>query len=442
MKVLVLAPSMARAGGIQRYTTTLVTALKELLGGENVHCMAAPELPHAGGGHGGFSFGLKLHLGSLLLGEAARWRPDLVICTHLALGPVGWLLARLGRQPYWVVAHGIEAWARLPIWKRAALRRANRVVVTSAFSQEQVVKRHNIDGKRISRLPCALDETLLNVEPAKSVSYRHISDGQRVVLMVARMEASERYKGHDVVLRALPSVLAKIPNVTYLVVGDGDDRPRLERLAKQSGLIEHVVFTGEVSESELAAFYQRSEIFILPARTVLDEWKPKGEGFGIVFLEAMAFGKPVVGPNYGAPLELIRHGENGLLVDPEDATSVSEALIRLLTSPEKAREMGQAGRGWVRKAYSYGSFHEKLRQMVAQSVYDTQRLPRFGSADEAISTSHHLSKRSPRAFRSAGVQTIWESLFLLWVIIVNMLYYAQFRSLLGLRVGRFLDRWR
>jgi glycosyltransferase involved in cell wall biosynthesis len=112
MKVLVLAPSMARAGGIQRYTSTLVTALKELLGDKNVHCVAAPEFPHAGSGHAWFSFWLKLRLGSLLLGEAARWRSDLVICTHLALGPVGWLLARLGRQPYWVVVHGIEAWAQ------------------------------------------------------------------------------------------------------------------------------------------------------------------------------------------------------------------------------------------------------------------------------------------------------------------------------------------
>jgi phosphatidylinositol alpha-1,6-mannosyltransferase len=227
------------------------------------------------------------------------------------------------------------------------------------------VKRHHIDGKRISRLPCALDETLLNVEPARCVSYRHISDGQRVVLIVARMVASERYKGHDVVLRALPSVLAKIPNLTYLVVGDGDDRPRLERLAKQSGLIEHVVFTGEVSESELAAYYLRSEIFILPARTVLDEWEPKGEGFGIVFLEAMAFGKPVVGPRCGAPAELIRDGQNGLLVDPEDATSVAEALLKLLTNPDLAREMGETGRDLARTHYSYGCFRERLRETLA-----------------------------------------------------------------------------
>jgi glycosyltransferase involved in cell wall biosynthesis len=335
--------------------------------------------------------------------------------------------------------HGIEAWGYMPFFKRVALLHADRVIVTSAFSREQVVKRHRIGSSRILSLPCTLDDTLLNVEAAGDSICRYLPDDRRVVLTVARMEASERYKGHDVVLRALSAVLAHVPHLTYVVVGGGDDRFRLERLTEELGLRDHVVFTGEVSDAELAALYQRSEVFVLPARTALEERQPKGEGFGIVFLEAMAFGKPVVGPNYGAPLELIRHGENGLLVDPEDATSVSEALVNLLNSPGKASEMGQAGRGWVRKTYSYGSFREQLRQMV---VNDTQRLPRFGSEDEAISTSHYLLKRSPRAFQSAGVQAIWESLFLLWVIVVNMLYYAQFSSLLGLRLGRFLDRWR
>jgi SAM-dependent methyltransferase len=178
------------------------------------------------------------------------------------------------------------------------------------------------------------------------------------------MAASERYKGHDVVLRAMASVVARIPNVTYVVVGGGDDRARLEALTDELGLRGHVVFTGEVSDSDVAALYQRSEVFVLPARTVLDDRNPKGEGFGIVFLEAMAFGKPVVGPNCGAPAELIRHGENGLLVIPEDPASVAEALVHLLTNPVTAREMGKAGSDWVRRHYSYGSFRERLRDIL------------------------------------------------------------------------------
>ncbi len=363
MKALVLAPPLASAGGIQRYTLILVRALADLLGGENARCIAMPEVPN-GNGYGRFPAGLKARFGWQAIKEAARWKPDLIVSTHLALGPVGWLLANLHRRPYWIVAHGIEAWGLLPYGKRAALRRADRVIVTSAFSREQVVKRHQIAGERIASLSCTLDETLLRETGTRDSGFG-VRGGQRVALTVARMAASERYKGHDVVLRALPSVVAKVPELTYVVVGDGDDRPRLESLAEQLGLADHVLFTGEVSESELAAFYRRSEVFVLPARTVVDEHNPKGEGFGIVFLEAMAFGKPVIGPDYGAPTEIIRHGETGLLVDPEDATSVAEALLSLFTNTDAARQMGKAGSEWVREHYSYASFRERLREILA-----------------------------------------------------------------------------
>src|ERR1019366_2566594 len=158
MKVLVLAPPMAGAGGIQRYTVTLVRALEQILGNDNVHCLAISEAP-AGHGEGRLSTRSKLSFACNALWEAVRWRPDAMICTHLALAPIARLLAMLGLGPYCVVVHGIEAWVELPRCKGESLRQADRVVVTSAFSREQVVKRHRIDEKRISSLPCTLDET-------------------------------------------------------------------------------------------------------------------------------------------------------------------------------------------------------------------------------------------------------------------------------------------
>jgi glycosyltransferase involved in cell wall biosynthesis len=362
---MVLAPPLASAGGVQRYTTTLIRALIDVLGEQTVRCVAIPEvLTHRGTETQRLSRWSKLRFGWQAVWEATRWRPDLIVCTHLALGPIGWLLASLGRRPYWIVVYGFEAWGVLPYLKDAALRHADRVITISAFSRAQVIQRHRIDPERVAGLPCSLDETLLSVEPARDGLKRYFSDDRRVLLTVARMKASERYKGHEVVLRALPSVTAEAPDLTYAVVGEGDDRPRLERLAEGLGLRKHVVFTGEVSDSELAALYRRSEVFALPARTVIDARDPKGEGFGIVFLEAMAFGKPVVGPNYGAPAELIRHGEMGLLVDPEDPTSVADALLNLLANPDQAREMGKAGSQYVRAHYSYGCFRERLRALL------------------------------------------------------------------------------
>jgi glycosyltransferase involved in cell wall biosynthesis len=219
----------------------------------------------------------------------------------------------------------------------------------------------------VLRLPCTLDDGLWQNHSVSSGAEHlcRIPDGRPVVLTVARLAASERYKGHDVVLQSLPMVLAKVPDLTYVVAGDGDDRPRLERLAAELGIAEHVLFTGGVSDSELAALYYRCAVFALPAKTVLDDHNPKGEGFGIVLLEAMAFGRPVIGPNHGAPAELIRHGENGLVVDPEDPVSVAEALVDLLNHPDRAREMGRAGAELVRTHYSYDRFREQVRSLCA-----------------------------------------------------------------------------
>ncbi len=383
MRVLVLTPSLADVGGIQRYTMTLIRALRDLLGEQSVRVAALPETID-GGGRGRFSAAVKLSFGWRAIRELARSRPDLIICTHLGLGPVGWMLATAAERPYWIVAHGIEAWGALPYAKRAALRRAHRVVVTSAFSREQVANRQGIRRDRLASLPCAIDETLLRGDAALKGGAaggedtaataataawnglgRYFADDRRVILTVARMSASEQYKGHDVVLRALPTVIAQVPNLTYAVAGDGDDRGRLERLTWELGLADHVAFTGPISDAALARLYRRSEIFVLPARTVIEDRNPKGEGFGIVYLEAMAFGKPVIGPNCGAPVELIRDGENGLRVSPDDPASVSGALLRLLVDPAKARAMGQAAGRWVQQHYSYDCLRERLREVLA-----------------------------------------------------------------------------
>jgi glycosyltransferase involved in cell wall biosynthesis len=211
-----------------------------------------------------------------------------------------------------------------------------------------------------------LDEGLATVEPASTGPHESLAKGQPVILTVARMAASEQYKGHDVILQALPSVLSRVPDLVYVVVGEGDDRSRIEALADVLGLRQNVIFTGRVSDSELAALYNRSDVFALPTRTALSVREAKGEGFGIAFLEAMAFGKPVIGPSEGAPAEIIHHGQHGLLVNPEDSSAVAEALVDLLTNPGKAHDMGQAGSNWVRRQYSYGSFREKLKGILPE----------------------------------------------------------------------------
>jgi glycosyltransferase involved in cell wall biosynthesis len=147
-------------------------------------------------------------------------------------------------------------------------------------------------------------------------------------------------------------------------VGGGDDVPRLRQLADSLGLQSIVIFTGEIADAELVSLYRRSDVFLLPARTVIDKDQPKGEGFGIVYLEAMAFEKPVIGPDRGAPVEVIERGKTGLLVDPDDPEALVQALVHVLTHPEEAQEMGRAGRKRVMQYFSYETFRERLRELI------------------------------------------------------------------------------
>ena len=378
MKVLVLAPPVENVGGVQSFTAALVRSLQELLGEAFVHLLAiVPNSPPAANWafqatkNGGDrpAFAAKARFIKRALWEGARWGVDLCLCVHIGVAPVGRLLRLLAGCPYWVAAHGIEVWGALSYAKQRALREADRILAVSSFTRQRLIERHLLSPARVEVFPNAVDVSLVAAPAASDPLARLGVFNRQVVLTVGRLAASERYKGHDVILRALPAVLAQRPDVVYLIVGDGDDRLRLEALARALGVQDHVKFLGTATGAELAACYRACDVFALPARTVLDDRAPKGEGFGIAFLEAMAFGKPLVGPNHGAPIEFIRNGENGLLVDPEGPREVAAALLTLLSQPELARHMGKSGRRLVEQQYSLEAMKRRLESMFALEAH-------------------------------------------------------------------------
>ena len=362
MKILVLAPPMGGTGGIQNYTTTLVRALREINGEKNVRMVAVPaEAGTRTDGNAALGRVTKIRFLLRAITAGIFWRPQLVLCAHVGISPVARLIQRLTGAPYWVMLYGIEVWGELASAKVEALRAAQQLVAISKFTLESASARHGLEKcKSVFLAPTfSIDESAVNNAPSVSIS----TQGP-VVLTVGRLAASERYKGHDVMLDAWPEVLRNIPEARYIIVGDGDDRARLQSRATEMGLAASVIFKGAVSSVDLQSCYDECQVFALPARTVLDPRVPRGEGFGIVFLEAMVHGKPVVGPNTGAPVEFIHDGEHGLLVDPVNPTELTQTLIELLANPERARKMGEAGRQWVREQYSYEMFRERLRKIL------------------------------------------------------------------------------
>jgi len=166
-------------------------------------------------------------------------------------------------------------------------------------------------------------------------------------------------KGHDVVLKSLPKVLKEVPNTVYLIVGDGEQKQNLKELVDELGLGEQVIFTGRVPEKELPQYYNACDVFIMPSREIGSDI----EGFGIVFLEAGACSKPVIGGRSGGIIDAVEDGVSGILVDPTNVDEISQTLITLLTDDELARRLGRQGRKRVEEDFDQLAMAKKLSQI-------------------------------------------------------------------------------
>jgi glycosyltransferase involved in cell wall biosynthesis len=250
---------------------------------------------------------------------------DLVICGHINLLPLAALLRLKLGCPLVLMAHGIEVWTQPHRSTRLWLRHVRAVWSVSRVTRDRMNLWAQMPETIYTVLPNAIHLDRYGTAPKScELLARYGLHRRKVMLTLARLPGAERYKGVDEVLEALPTLIAEEPALCYLVAGDGDDRKRLETKAHTLGLENHVVFAGFVKESEKADHYRLADVFAMPGR---------GEGFGFVFLEALACGVPVVGSTVDGSREALRDGELGELVDPNDPASVLTGIRRALHKP-------------------------------------------------------------------------------------------------------------
>jgi phosphatidylinositol alpha-1,6-mannosyltransferase len=283
---------------------------------------------------------------------ALRRRPSLVLVEHPNFSPLGWFCARLTGARLVVFAHGTDIWTPLPAIRRWALRRADRIVCVSALTAARAVQANGLTPQKVIVVHNCLDPQFAAGPTVPS------SGAGPSLLTVARISASDRYKGHDQVIRALPTLLTEFPTLVYEIVGDGDGRPALEALAREQGVAHAVHFRGVVSEEALAAYYAGSSVYVMPSR---------GEGFGLAFAEAMAYGKPVIAGNEDASAEIVRDGETGILVNPTETSELINAIARLLRNDE-LRQMGARGAEVVNREFRFSAFRTKLIDLLQDST--------------------------------------------------------------------------
>ena len=282
----------------------------------------------------------------------------LVFAVHPNLAPVGWLVKKRTGARLAVVAWGIDVWECLPLHRQWPLRRADTVLAISRYTAEQVEKVQGVDAARIRLMPLTLEPAFW--DRAQDVGEVRLPPGfprGSTLLTVTRLAANEGYKGVDTVIQALPQLVRAVPDVQYVVVGDGDDRPRLEALGRTLGVADRVHFLGrlEAMAPELVGCYASCDVFVMPS---------SGEGFGVVFLEAMAFGMPVVGGAHGGTPDVIEDGVTGFLVRHGDIERLAQVLAALLRDQGLRHEMGQRARARVQEKFLFAQFAARLRECV------------------------------------------------------------------------------
>jgi phosphatidylinositol alpha-1,6-mannosyltransferase len=258
---------------------------------------------------------------------ACTGKIDVIFCGHMNAAPFAAKLARLTRCKLWVQAYGIDAWPdRGPKFRRA-LASAQLVTSISRYTQARLMAWSDIDYARARILPVTFNAKFSPRPRRADIAARYGLEGRKTILTVGRLASAETYKGHDRIIRCMPMLQAVVPEAVYLIVGGGDDMPRLKALAQETGVQDSVIFAGRVAEDELLDHYGISDVFAMPS---------DGEGFGIVFLEAAATGIPVVGGDRDGSLDALADGEIGAPVDPHNPRQLTEALAQAITKPRRA----------------------------------------------------------------------------------------------------------
>ena len=347
MPVILLTPNLTGADGIST-VARLVTRACEDVTVLALHEPAERTLDHGvevwGAG------GRSSRFVAAAVRRAASSDPlTTVITNHLHLAPAALAFAARGASLV-TILHGVEAWKPLTWIQRAGLDRSERLVAVSAFSRERFrAANPQFKERRVDVCHLGLVPVTASNEP---------SDPIPSALIVGRMAADERYKGHDLLLEIWRDVIADVPGAVLRIVGDGDDRQRLEQKAAALNLGNRVIFLGRLSDEELAHEYERCTAVVMPSR---------GEGFGLVFIEAMRAARGCIGCR-GSASEIIVDGQTGLVLEPDDRAQLHQAVVRLLRDRSETAAMGVRGRARFLEHFTEAHFRNRLTALLPRAL--------------------------------------------------------------------------
>ncbi|RYZ36991.1 MAG: glycosyltransferase family 1 protein [Sphingobacteriales bacterium] len=284
---------------------------------------------------------------------------DVVILSHINLLVIGWMIKFLSpKTKVFLLAHGIEVWVPLPSWKKRMLGKLDRILPVSEFTKEKMKTLYGLDEDRLAVLNNCLDPFLtrkLSAQDRPALRNKHgFSDKDIVLFTLTRLKSSEQYKGYDKVIRALPEVLKRYPTVKYLIGGkyDAEEKARLDQLVSELQLQDQVFFSGFVPDEDVEGLFTLADVYAMPST---------GEGFGIVFIEALFYGLPVIAGNVDGSVDALDNGRFGLLMDPNNPVELREAICSAI---EKRKELAPRAEA-VADRFGFERYKEKLKAMIS-----------------------------------------------------------------------------
>lgn len=270
---------------------------------------------------------------ALLVLETIRTaaKNDIIIISHINLAIIGVIVKTINPKcKIWLIAHGIEVWRPLSALKKMFLKQCDKIICVSNFTREQMMARHQIDLANSAVLNNAVDPFMKLpenfVKPAELMKRYRVSPGKPVIFTLSRLAATEQYKGHDQVIKVMGRLKNKFPGIRYILAGEYDNKEeiRIQKLITQHKVDEEVILTGFIDEAKLADYFLLADLFVLPS---------KKEGFGIVFIEALACGLPVICGNSDGSIDAICNGELGTPINTDNLDELEDAITKHLKRP-------------------------------------------------------------------------------------------------------------
>jgi len=284
-------------------------------------------------------FGLKKLIFAIKAVSAAR-SSDIVLISHINLAAIGLLIKIFNPKcKIWLIAHGIEVWRTLPQYKRSFLRHCDKIICVSNYTKQQMIARHQLATEKCTVLNNAVDP-FMNVpvnfmKPDHLLKRYGLTDQNQIIFTLTRLAVTEQYKGHDQVIKVISQLKRAFPAIKYILAGQYDHKEeiRIRKLISEHDVNEQVILTGFIDEAELSDHFLLADVFVLPS---------KKEGFGIVFIEALANGLQVICGNSDGSVDAIRNGELGNAINADNLDELRESITQYLVSPlteEKRRHL-------------------------------------------------------------------------------------------------------